>query len=104
MGRHLFLLGAALVVSAAAPDPEAFARKCRAGAPIATCTCVIEKLQRTKDGQITLEVFSVMEMPKDQQQALMIELANKYEMTMTGIKKAIDNSAAAIDTEIKSCL
>ena len=100
----MFLLGAALIVTAAAPDPEAFARKCRAGAPIATCNCVIEKLERTRDGRITLEAVSVMEMPEDQQQALLIELANKYEMTLTGIKKAIDNSKAILNTEINNCL
>jgi hypothetical protein len=104
MRRHSSLLVAAFLVMAAAPNPDAFQRKCRAGAPVATCNYVVEKPKQTKNGQITLDVFRLIEMLQDQQKALAIEPANKHETTLTDIKAGIDNTKASFDNAVQACL
>jgi hypothetical protein len=103
--RHgLALPAAAVLLGAAAPNPAAFQRKCEVKIPVATCYCMVGKLRQSRDGQIAIDAFRVMEMPEDQRQASVVELANKYETNLSGVKLAIDNAKAQFDTALKACL
>jgi hypothetical protein len=100
------LIGSALVAGSAlaAPDTGAFQRMCRTKVPAATCDCVVMKMSRTRDGQILLDAVRLLELPKDQQQARAVELANKYGATMTQIRDALQRSKPEIDSVMRQCI
>ena len=107
MRAYVTLAIAAMLVAApaiAVPDTGAFLRKCRTGIPVATCNCVVDTLKQSRNGQITLDAFRLMEMPKDQQQTLAVELADKYETTLSGIQNAVNSARTSFDTAVKACL
>jgi hypothetical protein len=94
----------AAVPAAAAPDSNAFLRKCRPQAPVATCTCMVNKMLLSRDGQITLDAFRLAETPEDQKRSAVIALADKYDTTLTGIQAAVVNAKAAFETYMQDCL
>jgi hypothetical protein len=104
-GLHL-PIAALLATSpvAAAPDTGAFQRKCRTEVPYATCDCMVGQLLRTRNGQIALDALRLMEMPEDQRKARAVELANRYDTTMTGIRDAIRDVKPELDVAARKCV
>lgn len=102
--RVLFAALLAAVPAAAAPDSNAFLRKCRANAPVATCTCMVNKMLLSRDGQIALDAYRLAEMPEDQKRSAAIALADKYDTTMSGMQSALNNAKASFDSNLKACL
>jgi hypothetical protein len=102
----IWLIGSMLAVAPALgyPDTGAFQRKCRTEVPYATCDCMVGQLLRTRNGQIALDALRLMEMPEDQRKARAVELANKYNTTITGIRDAVDGAKSEVDLAARKCV
>jgi hypothetical protein len=99
-------LAAALLTTGAplrAADPTQFLRLCEATVPVATCGCIANELQRSRDGQISLDAYAATLKPPAQRQSAMVGVANKYGSKFSELKAAVDRLRPVMDSLIDRC-
>ncbi len=97
---------AALILSAApaqAANPAPFLNLCEATVPVASCGCMANELQRSRDGQIALDAYAGSTRPAAEKQATIVALANKYGMKISEMMAAVERAKPLAAAAAERC-
>lgn len=109
---HDFKIAGAAIIAAAgllaalpakAAPFTAFATLCEEKVPVASCSCMVNELQRNRTGQIVLEVVQTRSLPENQKDKAGIAIANRYGLKGSEMKSILENSKSVIDAAVESC-
>ncbi len=101
-----YSLAATLLASAGpalAADPTHFLKLCEATVPVATCGCISNELQRTRDGQISLDAYAALQQPLALRQSAIVGVANKYGAKLSELQAAVGRLRSVMDSLVERC-
>lgn len=97
----LAALAAAAAVQAA--QSMAFTTQCELKSPAATCACLANQLQQSRDGQVVLDTFEASALPAEQRRTAQDAMLKRYNLTEADLGP-IGNAAPALLTAArKAC-
>lgn len=85
---------------------DAFLNGCKAkSVPTATCTCMLEKLSATREGDAALDAMGLFHAVTDEQQrkAALLPLLNRHAMRPSELKAAMDPQGPTLSAVLKQC-
>lgn len=81
-----------------------FQSYCEETVPEASCTCVADRLQEDRDGQVMIEAVAAMQLPAADRQNAMLGVLNRYGLRPSELKAIAASARSRLDSLGKECL
>jgi hypothetical protein len=86
-----------------AADASAFTRQCTAKGPVDICTCMVDELQRGRDGKVVLETYTIAALPEAERKPAMAAVMERYKITQAELGPIGNAVSALLDAALKAC-
>jgi hypothetical protein len=96
----LFVAG---VGSAQTAPSKMFTEACALEHSDATCRCMVDEFQKTRDGQIALEVAETRSLGQGNRKQAFLEIMNKHYLKPSELIAIMESAKSLIDTTAKKC-
>lgn len=82
---------------------DAFMKDCAQKSPLASCWCVVRKMNETADGQFSLDISGMLEAKPEAAKADFLDAMNRHGLRASQAKTVIDRTQPLIAAAVKDC-